>query len=85
LPPRNWRCWNALCKIFQNFPFSETHHFAAVTQSSARPKISQKIGLKTSSEGCYNLFWLVIKTQERETRLLWWAEKRSSVCLFAAE
>jgi hypothetical protein len=35
---------------FPKFPFSETHHFAAVTQSSARPKISQKIGLKTSSE-----------------------------------
>ena len=50
LPPRNWRCWNALLQIFQNFPFSETHHFAAVTESSARPKISQKIGLKTSSE-----------------------------------
>ena len=27
LPPHNWRCWNALLQIFQNFPFSETHQF----------------------------------------------------------
>ena len=38
------------CRFSKIFPFPRPTNFAAVTQSSARPKISQKIGLKTSSE-----------------------------------